>query len=179
METIRSSSTAHESDNGKRQIWPTWEPAPPPETIFLRNTLRRVVSCRVKDNGAVDRPNQRVSGQRRGRDCLVQAQSGIAQTTLLLDAKGKGGRPASAVSRTTGLGHPVRGGDRICWIPTDSGQGRHGRGGSTGQLRTGGVRRGRQDVEDPVLSEIQVTRVYLACGSTDMRKSIDGLAVLV
>jgi len=30
-----------------------------------------------------------------------------------------------------------------------------------------------------VLSEIQVNRVYLACGSTDMRKAIDGLAVLV
>ncbi|WP_018130222.1 IS66 family insertion sequence element accessory protein TnpB [Effusibacillus pohliae] len=30
-----------------------------------------------------------------------------------------------------------------------------------------------------MLSEIQVDRVYLACGSTDMRKSIDGLAVLV
>lgn len=30
-----------------------------------------------------------------------------------------------------------------------------------------------------MLSEIQVNRVYLACGSTDMRKSIDGLAVLV
>jgi transposase len=30
-----------------------------------------------------------------------------------------------------------------------------------------------------VLSDVQVNRVYLACGSTDMRKSIDGLAVLV
>ncbi|WHX30337.1 IS66 family insertion sequence element accessory protein TnpB [Brevibacillus agri] len=30
-----------------------------------------------------------------------------------------------------------------------------------------------------MLSEIQADRVYLACGSTDMRKSIDGLAVLV
>ena len=30
-----------------------------------------------------------------------------------------------------------------------------------------------------MLSEIQVNQVYLACGSTDMRKSIDGLAVLV
>lgn len=30
-----------------------------------------------------------------------------------------------------------------------------------------------------MLREIQVDRVYLACGSTDMRKSIDGLAVLV
>lgn len=30
-----------------------------------------------------------------------------------------------------------------------------------------------------MLSEVQVDRVYLACGSTDMRKSIDGLAVLV
>lgn len=30
-----------------------------------------------------------------------------------------------------------------------------------------------------MLSEIQVDRVYLACGSTDMRKSIDGLAALI
>lgn len=30
-----------------------------------------------------------------------------------------------------------------------------------------------------MLNEVQVNRVYLACGSTDMRKSIDGLAVLV
>ncbi|MGF9821682.1 IS66 family insertion sequence element accessory protein TnpB [Brevibacillus agri] len=30
-----------------------------------------------------------------------------------------------------------------------------------------------------MVSEIQADRVYLACGSTDMRKSIDGLAVLV
>jgi transposase len=30
-----------------------------------------------------------------------------------------------------------------------------------------------------VLGDVQVNRVYLACGSTDMRKSIDGLAVLV
>ena len=30
-----------------------------------------------------------------------------------------------------------------------------------------------------MLTELQVNRVYLACGSTDMRKSIDGLAVLV
>jgi transposase len=30
-----------------------------------------------------------------------------------------------------------------------------------------------------VLSELQVSQVYLACGATDMRKSIDGLAVLV
>lgn len=30
-----------------------------------------------------------------------------------------------------------------------------------------------------MLSDVQVNRVYLACGSTDMRKSIDGLAVLV
>jgi len=30
-----------------------------------------------------------------------------------------------------------------------------------------------------VLSELQVNQVFLACGSTDMRKSIDGLAVLV
>lgn len=30
-----------------------------------------------------------------------------------------------------------------------------------------------------MLSELQVNRVYLACGSTDMRKNIDGLAVLV
>lgn len=30
-----------------------------------------------------------------------------------------------------------------------------------------------------MLSEIQVDRVYLACGSTDMRKSIDGLAAIV
>jgi transposase len=30
-----------------------------------------------------------------------------------------------------------------------------------------------------MLSEIQVDRVYLACGSTDMRKSMNGLAVLV
>lgn len=37
----------------------------------------------------------------------------------------------------------------------------------------------RQDAEDPVLSEIQVNRVYLACGNTDMRKANDGLAVLV
>jgi transposase len=30
-----------------------------------------------------------------------------------------------------------------------------------------------------VLSDVQINRVYLACGVTDMRKSIDGLAVLV
>jgi transposase len=30
-----------------------------------------------------------------------------------------------------------------------------------------------------MLSEMTVERVYLACGSTDLRKSIDGLAVLV
>jgi transposase len=30
-----------------------------------------------------------------------------------------------------------------------------------------------------VLNDIQVNQVYLACGATDMRKSIDGLAVLV
>ncbi|GIM46502.1 hypothetical protein DNHGIG_20510 [Collibacillus ludicampi] len=30
-----------------------------------------------------------------------------------------------------------------------------------------------------MLSEASVERVYLACGSTDLRKSIDGLAVLV
>lgn len=30
-----------------------------------------------------------------------------------------------------------------------------------------------------MLSDIQVNQVYLACGSTDLRKSIDGLAVLV
>lgn len=30
-----------------------------------------------------------------------------------------------------------------------------------------------------MLSEVPVERVYLACGSTDLRKSIDGLAVLV
>lgn len=30
-----------------------------------------------------------------------------------------------------------------------------------------------------MLSEVQVNQVYLACGSTDMRRSIDGLAVLV
>lgn len=30
-----------------------------------------------------------------------------------------------------------------------------------------------------MLSDIQVNQVYLACGATDMRKSIDGLAVLV
>ncbi|WP_096184369.1 IS66 family insertion sequence element accessory protein TnpB, partial [Effusibacillus lacus] len=30
-----------------------------------------------------------------------------------------------------------------------------------------------------MLSEVHVDRVYLACGSTDLRKSIDGLAVLV
>lgn len=30
-----------------------------------------------------------------------------------------------------------------------------------------------------MLSDVQINRVYLACGSTDMRKSIDGLAVLV
>jgi transposase len=30
-----------------------------------------------------------------------------------------------------------------------------------------------------MLSEMIVERVYLACGSTDLRKSIDGLAVLV
>jgi transposase len=30
-----------------------------------------------------------------------------------------------------------------------------------------------------MLSEIGANRVYLACGSTDLRKSIDGLAVLV
>ena len=30
-----------------------------------------------------------------------------------------------------------------------------------------------------MLSDVQVNRVYLACGSTDLRKSIDALAVLV
>jgi len=30
-----------------------------------------------------------------------------------------------------------------------------------------------------MLSEVGIDRVYLACGSTDLRKSIDGLAVLV
>lgn len=30
-----------------------------------------------------------------------------------------------------------------------------------------------------MLSDIQVNQVYLACGSTDLRKSIDALAVLV
>ncbi|NPC94747.1 hypothetical protein HOO54_21600 [Bacillus sp. WMMC1349] len=30
-----------------------------------------------------------------------------------------------------------------------------------------------------MLNEITVARVYLTCGSTDMRKSIDGLATLV
>lgn len=30
-----------------------------------------------------------------------------------------------------------------------------------------------------MLNEISIERVYLACGSTDLRKSIDGLAVLV
>ncbi|WP_003545824.1 IS66 family insertion sequence element accessory protein TnpB [Desulfotomaculum nigrificans] len=30
-----------------------------------------------------------------------------------------------------------------------------------------------------MINEIGVERVYLACGSTDLRKSIDGLAVLV
>lgn len=30
-----------------------------------------------------------------------------------------------------------------------------------------------------MLNEVQVNQVYLACGSTDMRKSIDGLAALV
>lgn len=30
-----------------------------------------------------------------------------------------------------------------------------------------------------MLSDIQVNRVYLACGGTDLRKSIDALAVLV
>ena len=30
-----------------------------------------------------------------------------------------------------------------------------------------------------MLNEASIERVYLACGSTDMRKSIDGLAVLV
>lgn len=30
-----------------------------------------------------------------------------------------------------------------------------------------------------MLSEVNVDRVYLACGSTDLRKSIDGLAILV
>ncbi|MCW2279443.1 IS66 family insertion sequence element accessory protein TnpB [Heliophilum fasciatum] len=30
-----------------------------------------------------------------------------------------------------------------------------------------------------MLNETTVERVYLACGSTDMRKSIDGLAILV
>jgi transposase len=30
-----------------------------------------------------------------------------------------------------------------------------------------------------MLSEVQVNRVYLACGSTDLRKSIDSLAALV
>jgi transposase len=30
-----------------------------------------------------------------------------------------------------------------------------------------------------MLSQIHVDQVYLACGSTDLRKSIDGLAVLV
>ena len=30
-----------------------------------------------------------------------------------------------------------------------------------------------------MLNEISIDRVYLACGATDLRKSIDGLAVLV
>lgn len=30
-----------------------------------------------------------------------------------------------------------------------------------------------------MLSEVHVDRVYLACGSTDLRKSIDGLAALI
>ena|SRR3569833_2805904 len=30
-----------------------------------------------------------------------------------------------------------------------------------------------------MLSEVRVDRVYLACGSTDLRKSIDGLAALI
>ncbi|HAP32767.1 MAG TPA: IS66 family insertion sequence hypothetical protein [Firmicutes bacterium] len=30
-----------------------------------------------------------------------------------------------------------------------------------------------------MLSEVSIDRVYLACGATDLRKSIDGLAVLV
>ncbi len=30
-----------------------------------------------------------------------------------------------------------------------------------------------------MLSETEIERVYLACGSTDLRRSIDGLAVLV
>lgn len=30
-----------------------------------------------------------------------------------------------------------------------------------------------------MLNEVAIDRVYLACGSTDLRKSIDGLAVLV
>jgi len=30
-----------------------------------------------------------------------------------------------------------------------------------------------------MLNEANIERVYLACGSTDLRKSIDGLAVLV
>jgi len=30
-----------------------------------------------------------------------------------------------------------------------------------------------------MISEVRLERVYLACGNTDLRKSIDGLAVLV
>ena len=30
-----------------------------------------------------------------------------------------------------------------------------------------------------MISEVSIERVYLACGNTDLRKSIDGLAVLV
>jgi len=30
-----------------------------------------------------------------------------------------------------------------------------------------------------MLNEVAIDRVYLACGVTDLRKSIDGLAVLV
>ncbi|KYH32296.1 IS66 family insertion sequence element accessory protein TnpB [Neomoorella mulderi] len=30
-----------------------------------------------------------------------------------------------------------------------------------------------------MLNEVSIDRVYLACGATDLRKSIDGLAVLV
>ncbi|NHM26003.1 transposase [Desulfofundulus sp. TPOSR] len=30
-----------------------------------------------------------------------------------------------------------------------------------------------------MLNELGIDRVYLACGATDLRKSIDGLAVLV
>ena len=47
------------------------------------------------------------------------------------------------------------------------------------RLRPGVAGGCRKDAENRMLSDIQVDRVYPACGSTDIRKSIDGLAAIV